>query len=124
MDSLERSKASFFEMIRRDPANDENRLVFADWCEENGINDLASMLRGESLEWIKKVAAEIGITYVELMGHAAAWVKDGTDVLLDDGQMGFSAANVFYEVEADFWKHYAIMTGIQGQSGDFFRCCY
>jgi uncharacterized protein (TIGR02996 family) len=123
-DHEKHEKAAFFALIRADPTNNDTRLVFADWCEEHGDMELAGMLRGGSRAWIEEVAAHIGITYEELMGHAAAWVKDGKDVMLDDGQFGFSATNVFYEVESDFWKHYAIMEGVQGQSGDFFRCCY
>lgn len=48
---------SFWTMIRNDPTNDANRLVFGDWCEEHGEMELAADLRGGSEKWLRDFVA-------------------------------------------------------------------
>jgi uncharacterized protein (TIGR02996 family) len=123
-DDVEHTKASFFAMIRAGPNNENNRLIFADWCEEHGLGDLAAKLRGGSRAWLEDFARQIDISYTELLGHATSFTKDQThDVLIDHEDQGFGAKNLFWTNEEKFWEHFAVMTGVF-HSGDFFRCCY
>jgi uncharacterized protein (TIGR02996 family) len=123
-EDVEHTKASFFAMIRADPDNENNRLIFADWCEEHSLGDLAAMLRGGSRAWLEDFARQIDISYADLMGHAMSSVKDKDySVLIDHDDQGFGATNLYWDNEEKFWEHFAVMTGIFHNS-DFFRCCY
>lgn len=115
---------SFWTMIRNDPKNDANRLVFGDWCEEHGENELAKMLRGGSEKWLRDLAESVDIGYGRLMRGAAEWVESqeagtwGEYITGGESMEGES-------VPDEFWDHYRVMTGInvnEEHRGSFFSC--
>jgi len=55
---IERTKASYFERIRRDPKSEAVKLKFADWCDTVGEAELAKDLRGRSEDWLREFVSE------------------------------------------------------------------
>jgi len=104
MNDDEKDRAAFWNMIRMDPANDANRLVFADWCEERGDMELAEMLRGGSRKWIEDIAPAFEMDYQELMDHIK---YDNCNTQYD----AESWQDTWYEIKEDFFRHYKVMTG-------------
>lgn len=136
---LESNKAAFFAMIRQDPTNNDTRLVFADWCEENGLDELAGMLRGGSEKWLSEFAAEFYDEYYpddDENDERQVRYEFGIDGLLqaahnyldtgDDYGLGFQTPDRVFTDRFEFWKHFEVMTGRkppEDQKGDtFFRC--
>lgn len=123
----EHTKASFFAMIRADPTNNDNRLIFADWCEENGEAELAGMLRGGSEKWLRDCAEQCDISYRRLMDGAESYVSSQGDRWPEYLHMGYNESykDVDFGTDSEFWKHYEVMTGInvdKEHRGSFFSC--
>jgi uncharacterized protein (TIGR02996 family) len=139
-EDIARERAAFMAMIRADPANEDNRLVFSDWCETVGLAELAEMLRGGSRQYLENFAARINpneaydlppgerkehythVSFEELMDAAAA-VLDG-DKDADTIFLGFDTPD-FVTEQDEFWKHFEVMTGRARTDEDqrlHFRC--
>lgn len=111
---------SFWTMIRNDPKNDANRLVFGDWCEEHGEMELAADLRGGSEKWLREFAPNFDVDYAELMEIASNYLEYGDYVVEYDSERW---RNHFYAHDAEFWQHYKVMTGIENEDkGSPFSC--
>lgn len=74
MQSAAEERAALLRAVLAEPDNDDPRLVFADWCDENGEDERAAMIRGEWLphdgfDW-RAVLPEVALLSSLMPGHA------------------------------------------------------
>jgi uncharacterized protein (TIGR02996 family) len=133
---------SFWTMIRNDPNNDANRLVFADWCEEHGEIVLAGMLRGGSEKWLRNWADKFNVyldeearlyettadelgrapTYEEIM-RAATNCLDNKQAYGDVLCLSFVTPEWVFAEMPEFWRHFEVKTGRRASKDSWFIRC-
>ncbi len=122
-----RQQLAFLKAIEENPADRANRLVYADWLEERGLDDEAqaqrdwviSPLKKRSEDWLRNFAeGSADLSFEELMVGAKRYVETGR-YLVDGGRW-----EGFYTPD-EFWWHYEILTGEcveESNRGNFFSC--
>lgn len=123
----EEERQAFLAAIKDDPADLTNRLVFADWLEENGEDDEAEFCRHwdihkyqEAEEFLRYFASEVEMEYNRLLSAAERYLRTGDDVTL-----GFDTPDVCYAEMDRFWESYHIVTNVKKDEdawGGFFNC--
>lgn len=136
---LEAQKEAFFAMIRQDPKNNDNRLVFADWAEEHGEDELAADLRGGSEKWLRDWANKFREhldekyarydeeypeeaphsnlewdrtpTYEQIMKAATNCLDGKSDRYGDYLCLNFDTPDFVWDDMGEFWRHYKVMMG-------------
>ncbi len=135
---------SFELAIKKDRYDQTTRLVFADWLEENGLDDEALIQRSwtrekqESEDWLRDYAEDIRNTnyyrgegyyesygrkefsYEDLLAAARSHLETGEETAV----LGLNGPDSRDTME-EFWQHYAIVTGTAVQEGygnTFFAC--
>jgi uncharacterized protein (TIGR02996 family) len=132
---------AFEEDIAKDPYDWDLRKIYADWCDENGLDDMAAFQRNwtptkhrEAEDWLREYAEALStdiwdedtrpkiITYEMLIakGHA---VLEGDDT---DIRLGFDTPDMVYSGRKTFWRYFKIVTGRLDVDDDmdttFVRC--
>jgi uncharacterized protein (TIGR02996 family) len=131
-------RQAFEAILAGDPYDIETRLVYADWLEENGLDDDSAEERRKATEawcaadqWMHTFALQVGIRHDEAI--TAGFRGDyGTGMNFNPGDYGFSDEPGKYDFDEgkveEYWRNWRIVTGRepehdQGTKAMPFRCC-
>lgn len=135
-DEQNATRASFIAMIRQNPNDKATRLVFADWCEEHGDNDMATMLRQGPKRWLRNFVKKHRGDYdrfinavtngqVFCFGQDIVHLKYDANDEIERDEKGDAIWD--YRTETpQFWLAVELVTGVRKeqfeQGGGYFRC--
>jgi uncharacterized protein (TIGR02996 family) len=107
-------REAFEGVIRENPYDAETRKVFADWLEENGLDDEAVVQRGWTRA--KHEAAEAFMRrYADRLDVGVQDALAAAEKFLETGQLTGTHVAHYIDKEdepaAEFWDHFVVLTG-------------
>jgi uncharacterized protein (TIGR02996 family) len=147
--SVQAEKQAFLVLVAQDKYNQSNRLIFADWLNEHGMDDEAEVQRAwtpekqKAEDWLRDFAVQCGGTrgfedeeeyygpYQEITYEMV--IQAGHDFVDSNGedyfvQMGTETArSLMYEegTREKFWEYWQLVTGVtvgEEKQGTVFSC--
>lgn len=107
------TKQDFLVALRENPADEVTRRVYADWLEEQGLDDEAEIQRNwtpeayhKAVELVEDYANECDVTPEELLVCATHFLDTGDRMYLP-----FDTPEMACVDQLSFWLAYQILTG-------------
>lgn len=106
---------AFLQAIQENPRDQTTRLVYADWLEENGLDDTAHEQRRwcsaleDARDRLKKFSEDVGISYETCIQAGYDYVNHGDYFTQQGREDARDAMNK--EVSKQWWEDWCLITG-------------